>query len=436
MLSFSPRRAGAGAWLVMFAVACGARSELEVPDPIFCSSSIADAEPSQLDVIFLVDSSGSMDLETPLGTVKWAEVTEAIGLFLAEPSLAGTGVAVVFFPEVNPDVPDVCATDADCGEPDACRPIAVCAPSYEVLCDTDERCTDLGYPGETCEQLGRCQGAQSLCLLGEDPSLFCGSGVACVPFAVCDNESVCEAAAYHAGDLVTLPQGAAAIEAALAGRVLEGGTPTLPAVTGAIESARLRSEAHPRRKPIVVLATDGLPTRCDDDLDPFEPEAAYNVSNVVEAVAAGAEEGIQTFVVGVFDPELVAISTPNLDAIAQAGSGRAAFIVNTADEVAPAFLEALRQLRREAGRCVFTASWSGGDDPAEVWVRASWNGAALTLAERADAEACAHGDGFYFETHPTQQSDAVRFALCPKSCERGEPSYVELAVRCRRDDRN
>lgn len=158
MLISSPRRIGAGAWLVMVAVACGARSELEVPDPVFCRSSIADAEPSQLDVIFLVDSSGSMDLATPLGTVKWAEVTDAIGLFLAEPTMAGTGVGLVFFPEVDPTVPVECFSEVDCGAPDACRPVAVCAPSFEDACDTDQRCHDLGFPGDTCEPLGRCGG--------------------------------------------------------------------------------------------------------------------------------------------------------------------------------------------------------------------------------------------------------------------------------------
>lgn len=270
-------------------------------------------------------------------------------------------------------------------------------------------------------------------MVNEDPSIFCDLGVACVAIGTCNNESVCDEAAYHVGDLVTLPEGAATVMTALSERELVGGTPTLPAVSGVIQSARQRAEAVPGRKPIVVLATDGLPTRCDDDLDPFEPEAAYNVARVVEVVAGGAEGGIQTFVVGVFDPELVEISTPNLDAIAQAGSGGPAFMVNTAEGVASSFLDALRELRRQAGRCVFTSSWSGGEDPAEVSVLATFDGAVRVLAERADAEACGEGDGFYFEVRPSATSGAARFALCPASCDRGEPSHVELAVRCRGD---
>lgn len=433
MLTSSPGRAGLGAWLLLLGMACGARSELEVPDPRFCSSSVAEADPSQLDVIFLVDSSGSMELETPQGTIKWNEVTEAITLFLDDPTLAGTGVGLIFFPEVDPSVPLFCQSDDDCGAPGACEPQALCAPSYEAFCDSDERCTELGYPGETCEQLGRCDGSDSLCFLWDDPSLYCGSGVPCVPLGVCSNESVCDVEAYQSGELTTLPEGASAIESALLTRALDGGTPTLPAVGGAIASALERAASHPRRKPIVVLATDGLPTRCDDAIDPYAPDGAYTVANVVEEVAAGASLGVETFVVGVFDPELVDVSGPNLDAIAEAGSGREAFIVNTAEAVAPAFLEALRELRDEASRCVFTAPWTGGNDPAEVAVQASWGDDIITLAPRDGPEECDDGDGFYFETEPSAESEIVRFALCPASCDRGLPSYVELAIRCRRE---
>lgn len=73
-----------------------------------------------------------------------------------------------------------------------------------------------------------------------------------------------------------LPGGAQTIVNSLNGTSPTGGTPTRPALEGAIEYARARQLAYPDHKVIVVLATDGQPNNCSS-----------TVTNVAQVAAAG-----------------------------------------------------------------------------------------------------------------------------------------------------
>lgn len=410
----------------MVAVACGARSELLLPDPRYCSESVASAERSSLDLLLVVDSSRSMEFETALGPTKWSELSFAINAFLEDPSLEGTGVGMVFFPEVRPEVPDTCLDDGACGEPDTCRDQFICYPSLEVACDTDERCAEQGFPGDTCERVGQCDVSGGGCLVSDPEAFPCPElGETCLPSGVCTNASRCDAGAYRIDELSELPGGAPTIASRLSSRFLDGGTPTLSAVRGGIASARDRLTSFPRRKPVIVLATDGIPTQCDDDIDRFD-FGPSRVQNIVPEVAAAANEGIETFVIGVFDPDTIGDGRANLELVAEAG-GREAFIVDTQGDVGADVLAALEQLEGDATRCVFNATWTGGDRPGVVEVVV--DGGERILPRVGTREACGNRDAFYFETPPSSELSSVRFALCPEACRRGGTGF-QLSIGC------
>lgn len=410
----------------MIAAACGARSELMLPDPRYCSESVASAEQSTLDLLLVVDSSRSMEFQTALGPTKWSELSFAINAFLQDPSLEGTGVGLVFYPEVRPEVPDLCLADATCGEPEACRPQFICYPSLEVSCDTDARCAEQGFPNDTCERVGQCSVTSSGCLVNDPEAFPCPEpSETCTPSGVCTNTSRCDTEAYRIDALTELPAGASRIATRLSGRPLDGGTPTLAAVRGGIASARDRIVQFPRRKPVIVLATDGIPTQCDDDIDRFD-FGPSRVDNILPELTAAADEGIDTFIIGVFDPDTIDDGRVNLELMAEA-SGREGFIVDTQGEVGNEVLDALEQLQGDATRCVFNAPWSGGDRPGVVEVVVDGGERILPHVGRRDA--CGDSEGFYFETPPSSEVETVRFALCPEACRRGGSGF-QLSIGC------
>ncbi|MDD9943497.1 MAG: VWA domain-containing protein [Myxococcales bacterium] len=106
------------------------------------------------------------------------------------------------------------------------------------------------------------------------------------------------------------------------------GTATLPAMQGAIQYARARTESHPDRTIAVLLVTDGLPDECGS-----------TVQNVTDVIADGytGTPSISTFVVGLgFDLNA-------LNGFAAAGGTGQATLVNPA--VATELLTALQTVR-------------------------------------------------------------------------------------------
>ena len=94
------------------------------------------------------------------------------------------------------------------------------------------------------------------------------------------------------------------------------GTPLAPALVGAIEG--VGGVALPGVTSVVLL-TDGLPTSCHTDSDPY----ANDIQRALDAAIAGAQNGVRTYVVGI---DAAAASTDpatdlaiNLSLLAQAG---------------------------------------------------------------------------------------------------------------------
>ena len=135
-------------------------------------------------------------------------------------------------------------------------------------------------------------------------------------------------------------QVATPITQALDAQMMAGGTPTVPLLQGLI--AYLQAHPNPAHKPVLVLATDGVPD--DACISPVAGETPNTLDNAIAVAAAAyaATPSISTFVIGV-GSELTA-----LNGIAQAGGTGQATLVDTGGNAQQQFLAALDAARRTA----------------------------------------------------------------------------------------
>jgi hypothetical protein len=217
-----------------------------------------------------------------------------------------------------------------------------------------------------------------------------------------------------------LPGGAMAFTDALAvptNAAQKGnGTPTLPALRGAIMHAQQYEQMMGRRLAI-ALATDGMPNGCNS-----------NAQNVSDAAMMGANLGIYTFVIG------VGKKLDNLNQIAVAGGTKAAYLVEmaTADELAKAFTEVQNQAAKLACSFMIPPPPAGMSlDPAKVNVR--FNAAdpmkSFQVGQVANRQACGAQGGWYYDN----PSNPRTVSLCDASCAQVNSSGgggIELLFGC------
>lgn len=427
----------AAAFLLTLIAACGAKTGLPVPEPDECVSLSATAPIADLDVFTMMDASGSMENVTADGTPKWQAIRQALAAFLLDPGSAGIGAAITFFPVVDPAVPALCVDESACGVPDACEKYSFCFPSGVDFCDTDADCAALGSPEDTCTPLGFCQDEPGqACLLSDGTGCGAGQGL-CVDAGLCDNHYDCKTDTYvtPAVKVSKLPGGAEAILDSIDSRVPDGGTTTLPALEGAIQAAKTWAETNPGHKAIVVLATDGLPTNCDPAIKNDMPELA--IQHLVDVAAEGAKNGVQTFVIGVFNPDEQAEAAPNLDAIAAGGGTESAFVISTEGDVTKALIEALNEVRITSKSCEFAIPLIDGQLPdlSLLTVRITPpGGQPVTLKRRLSAGGCDPVEGgFYYDKELGGPEPPGRVILCAESCALfgdAQNRTVELQVSC------
>jgi von Willebrand factor type A domain len=119
----------------------------------------------------------------------------------------------------------------------------------------------------------------------------------------------------------------APLSAALDAASPQGGTPTLPALVGAISYAQQTAAARPDEKTVVVLVTDGEPGIMVNGQ--FAPGCTNNdIAHVASAAATGLAASIPTYVIG------VGTSLTKLEAIAQAGGTNQAFLIPVSNPTA------------------------------------------------------------------------------------------------------
>jgi len=323
-----------------------------------CTGEAEDSARLPLDMYFLVDTSGSMG-DRVAGGSKWEVVSQALVTFLKDPANADIGVGIGYFPQ---DPPLTCHS----GDPDCtCFNLVgfeLCFPQAGGSCNV----TDYATP------------AVALSLL-------------------IDHAPVIADIARHDP---------------------RGGTPTRPALEGALQHvASWVQTSH--RKGVIVLATDGDPTGCSQN-------TPQDVANVARAALAGSA-AIQTFVVG------VGKSLTSLNLIAQAGGTEKAILVDTGGNLGQAISEAFQQIRGKALPCAYRIPPSPTGqvlDPQKVNVRYTPLNATeaqiIPMTRAGDPANCDASPGWYYD-NPTAPT---AIELCPSSCQSLMDGRVEVEFGC------
>jgi von Willebrand factor type A domain-containing protein len=326
-------------------------------DSAVCDAQVREGQRVPVDMYFLVDSSGSMDDEVAGGS-KWDVISNALIGFLEDPRSAGTGAGIGYFP-------------VDTGS-----------------------CTS-GQPGCFCIPL--------------------------INLCISTQGGACEASDYSTPAVeLALPAQTATIVDDIRAHDIGGGTPTRPALEGALGYVSGWASQHPERKAVLVLATDGEPVDCDQNT----PQDAADVA----ASALSGPNQIRTFVIG------VGSSLVNLNLVAQAGGTDHAFLVDTGGDVAKEFADALDAIRGAAASCDFSIpdASSGAEpvDPTKVNVSYIPNGSTtptrVLQTSMGDPSNCDSQGGWYYDdpTSPTT------IKLCDATCQALSTGSIQVEFGC------
>lgn len=230
---------------------------------------------------------------------------------------------------------------------------------------------------------------------------------------------VCDTALYSApaAPMGPLPMNGQAIQNAIvANQPQTGGTPTRPALEGAVQYAEGIAGQNPTHKVIIVLATDGDPNDCRSDL------------NSVSGVAANAlDAGIETYVIGIGN-------ITGLNQIAQAGGSGQAIIVDADPAVAATqFLAAMDEIRNRAIPCDYGLP-NDAQDPQRVNLLYTPPGAteAQPIPYVESQDRCAVVGGGWYYDNPVQPN---RILTCAATCDAllaVKEARVNVQVGCRR----
>jgi hypothetical protein len=398
-------------------------------DPGECAKEVFAADPVKLDIVVMLDVSGSMNEDSGQpGTTKWQAVSQALETFFTDPTVADVGVGLQFFPQNLPGVPASCSSHAECGAAGPCA-ITTCDNSSVVdACASDAECG-----GGDCVPLGECLFGGGLCapavagvycdFFGLDPCIPLGS-------ATCENPTSCDAADYG---LLEVPIGDLALNApvlgaALDARVPEGWTPTAAALEGGLAQAADWAAAHPDRATVVVIATDGVPTRCD-------PMDAAGLSALAEDGVL-ASPSVSTFVIGVIAPGDAAAASL-LDEVALAGGTAAAQLVDPLSSTLSAdFVAALEEIQKSALACEFALPTPDGMPIADFGkVNVEYKKYAtlpVTLPYVGDLASCdPTTGGWYYDVDPAS-GDPSKILVCPSTCAefKHDGGEVTIVVGC------
>jgi Mg-chelatase subunit ChlD len=395
-----------------------------------CAAEVHRGQLVPVDMLFLLDTSGSME-ESGGAKSKWMSMREAISSFMKDPQSAGLGVGMLQFPGAR----KACTKDSECGgAPVICGRKGACSKpadvaKAEVTCyAVSPMCLD----GGPCTPFGLCSQSGLRCTATGQPCPGGLAGDTCVarPKYCNDAEKACAAELYDKPvvAIADLPAVQPAIESALAAIVPEGGTPTTPAVQGALAYLRDRAAASGARKQLLVLATDGTPTVCD--------------GNTVETAAAELARarlgtpGIPTYVLGVFTPAQVTAGQMALEQLATAGGTGTPLVLMTGGDLTQKFIDAINQIRGSALGCEFTIPppAMGTLDFDKVNVRLTSGGTSEDLGYVASADRCdMTRGGWYYDIDPAKGTP-TRVLLCDASCGKtgtAKESSVELRFGCK-----
>ncbi|MDB4936148.1 MAG: hypothetical protein JWP87_3120 [Labilithrix sp.] len=390
-----------------------------------CGATTESAKQLPVDLLVMLDASGSMMEQTGAsgtGPTKWAAVKNALNGFIGDPKSAGLGVGLQIFPIEHPGSPASCTSNAQCTVGGtslgrcflkACHPANANDPI--TSCDAATDC-----PGNAaCYPLGVCsQGPFTFgnCLVGDPTYGACQIGT-CKALATSTCEGTeCVLADYSPAKvpIAPLPGNATLLTSTINGTPdpkPEALTPTSVAVQSGIAIAKAHAAANPGHGVVLVLATDGFPTRC-------APLDIPGIANLAKT-GVGGTPSIKTFVIGVFKDADKATATSNLDAIAAGGGTNKAFIVTTGGNVAADFQKALDTIRGSALPCEYAIPKSEGglQDLDKVNVQhTDGAGKKEVLAYKKDAAGCGTSAGWYYDVDPATGGTPTKIILCASTC--------------------
>ncbi len=192
------------------------------------------------------------------------------------------------------------------------------------------------------------------------------------------------------------------------------GTPTYPALSGALQWATAQVTAKPTEQFDVILITDGPPSRCDTSAANAGALAATALSN----------KGIRTYTIA-----LPGASTAYLNTIAAAGGTGTSIAVANAT-MATDLLNALTAISGNGVTCSTDLPATNLFDTGNVTVKYTpSSGPAVNLAKRADLAACGAGTGWYYDNNAAP----TKLLLCPTSCTTAQNdagSKIEITLGC------
>ena len=411
----------------------GAGAESSVVGGAACAGEVTQGELIPLDVHIMLDTSLSMLESTGPGMDKWKAVKQALAAFLNDEGSAGIGVGIQYFPLAAPGVPESCTSSTECGAAGPCN-LKFCALNPNVV-----YCTGNGSCGPTgpCINVAYC--SKNELYVCNNPNTACGDDEhgndlgTCTTAAAgtCDQSSSCDIADYSvpAEPIQALPDGAEAILDSINARDPAGNTPTAAALSGALSYASDWATEHPGHTVVTLLATDGFPTQC-------APTDFPTIADLAQT-ALEASPSISTYVIGVFAPG-TAMAQENLDTIAVAGGTEQAFIIDTSQDVAAQFLEALNAIRGTKLACEFQVPQAPAgemldyDGNVNVQFTLEDNTELLPYVESADECGITQG-GWYYDLNPADGETPTKILVCPSTCEAFQGAVggqVEIELGC------
>ena len=209
-----------------------------------------------------------------------------------------------------------------------------------------------------------------------------------------------------------------------------GGTPTLPALEGAIAYAQQVAAQRPTDKTAVVLVTDGEPGFWDSTQNAFVPGCPNNdIAHVSAAAQAAfaATPSIPTYVIG------VGPSLDKLNAIAAAGGTTSALMIDVNDPATTKtqIQDALGKIRTQTVSCDFSIPPPPEGkqlDPFAVNVVLTQQDGSQKVISYS--KTCSDANGWQYD-NPTAPT---RITLCSAACDQARASAqgkVSLAFGCK-----
>jgi hypothetical protein len=248
-----------------------------------------------------------------------------------------------------------------------------------------------------------------------------GVGIGYFPVPPSDTDYSCDASDYAKPDvaIATLPGNATALASSMTSHAPGGHTPSVPAITGAIEYAKAWAIAHPANRTVVVFATDGDPNGCSSTVD-----------DAAAAAAAGLADtpSVATYVIG------VGKSISKLDEIAMSGGTTKAFIVDTTADTEKQFLDAMNQIRASTVvpcQYAIPSADAGTVDFGKVNVVVTPTGGAPSQILQVDgSDHCDATSGGWYYDDPSHPS---RIETCDATCTaiQSDPGvHVDVELGC------